>query len=450
MQAYKWLTGACLLLSAAAVAGQNGATIGPRHITLHEAVQLALQHNHQVRIAGFQVEEKRHAKDVARSEYFPTLRNDSSFLRITDTQLIEIPAGSLGTPAGFPVPPRSFIINQGGRSLTTSGTQLTQPLTQLLKFKPENDAALAELEASRSQAREAENDIVLKVHQIYYQLLVAQVHRSATNARIQAAEVLQKERVEQVKYGSILEEQFIESRAQYLQAKQDSLATELQISDLTMQLNDAMGLPIKTELSLDPTPPEMKKAACEREECIRLALEAHPQVLEARREVEKASAGVRQARAEYIPDLSVFARYSYQNNVPFLARNFGTFGFRFGYDLFEGGRKRALLNEREAQLKQAKENLARITDEVELNVQTTYNKLERTQQMLEVSQELLALRTESRRVSNQELARGSALQSQAASAVAQEFDARTTLLQSQLEYIQAYDEMTHAIGRTPE
>jgi outer membrane protein TolC len=449
MQASKWLTAACLLLSAAAIGGQNAATVGPRHITLQEAVQLALQHNHQIRIAGFQVEEKRHAKDVARSDYFPKLRNDSSFLRLTDTQLIELPAGSLGTPAGFLVPPRAFIINQGGRTLTTSGTQLTQPLTQLLKFKPQNDAARADLEASRSQAREAENDIALKVHQIYYQLLVAQVHRSATNARIQAAEALQKERVEQVKYGSILEEQLIESRAQYLQAKQDTLATELQISDLTMQLNDAMGLPIRTELSLDPSTPEMK-IACEREECIHLAMQSHPQILEARREVEKASAAVRAAKAEYIPDLSVFARYSYQNNVPFLARNFGTFGFHFGYDLFDGNRKGALVGEREAQLKEAKENLARITEEVELSVQTTYNKLERTQQMLQVSQELLALRTESRRVSNQELTRGAALQSQTASAVALELEAHTTLLQSQLDYIQAYDEMIHAIGRTPE
>jgi outer membrane protein TolC len=450
MQAYKSFTVLCLLLSATCIAGQNAAPLSPRYITLREAVQLALQHNHQVRIAGFDVEEKRHAKEVARSDYFPKLRNDSSFLRITDTQLIELPAGSLGAPAGVLVPPQALIINQGGRTLTTSGTQLTQPLTQLLKFKPANDAAHADLEASRSQARETENDIALKVHQIYYQLLVAQVHRSATNARIQAAEVLQKERVEQVKYGSILEEQLIESRAQYLQAKQDSLATELQISDLTMQLNDAIGLPIKTELSLDPNPPEMKKAACEREECIRLALESHPQIAEARHAVEKAAAAVRQAKAEYIPDLSVFARYSYQNNVPFLARNFGTFGFHFGYDLFEGGRRRSEAREREAQLKQAKENLARITDEVELNIQTTYNKLERTQQMLEVSQELLALRTESRRVSNQELARGAALQSQAASTVALELDARTTLLQSQLDYIQAYDEMIHAIGRTPE
>jgi len=36
---------------------------GPsRRITLHEAVQLALKHNHNVRIAGYAVDEKQHAK----------------------------------------------------------------------------------------------------------------------------------------------------------------------------------------------------------------------------------------------------------------------------------------------------------------------------------------------------------------------------------------------------
>ena len=59
-----------------------------------------------------------------------------------------------------------------------------------------------------------------------------------------------------------------------------------------------------------------------------------------------------------MPDVSAFARYSYQNNVPFLARNFGSFGVHLDYDLFDSGRKRAVLREREAQLSQAKENLA--------------------------------------------------------------------------------------------
>ena len=83
-------------------------------------------------------------------------------------------------------------------------------------------------------------------------------------------------------------------------------------------------------------------------------------------------------------------------------------------------------------------------------VETAYNKLERTQQMRKVSEELLALRTESNRVLHEQLARGEALSSQANMGTALELDARTLLLQSQLDYTQANDEIIHAMGRTPE
>jgi outer membrane protein TolC len=424
--------------------------VTPRHITLQEAVHLALKHNHVVRIAQFEVEEKQHAKDVAKSAYFPVLRNESRVFHVTDTQFIQIPVGQLGTAAGTPIPGRSVTINQGAHTFVLSGTTLEQPLTQLFtKVKPSNDMARAELNATRANAKETENEVALKVHQIYYRVLIAQVHRSATQAKIKAAQDLQSERVQQVKYGSTLDEDLIESAAQSLQAKQELLTTELQLSDLTMQLDDALGLPLTTELDLEPGVPGVRDT-CAREECIKVALESHPEIIAAREEVQEASAGVKLSKAEYIPDVSAFARYSYQNDVPFLARNFGTFGVQLTYDLFDGGRRRAALEESDAQLAKAKENLARVTEEVELGVQVAYNKLHRTQEMVNVSEELLTLRTESSRVSAQQLERGAALKSQADNAVAQEFDAKTQLLQSQLDYIQARDEMTQAMGLTPQ
>ena len=194
----------------------------------------------------------------------------------------------------------------------------------------------------------------------------------------------------------------------------------------------------------------MPPRSCDRADCIKLALESHPEIAEARALVEKASAGVRAAKREYIPDVEAFARYSHQNNnVPFLAPNFGSFGVHASYDLFDGGKKRAMRKERDAQLAQAKENLARISDEVEVKVQTTFNKLERTEQMVAVSRELLAARKEARRVSAQGLEHGTYLRSQAEAAIAQESQAQTLLLQSQLEYAQAQDELNEVIGRSP-
>jgi outer membrane protein TolC len=419
----------------------------PRLLNLHEAVELALKHNHGVRIASLHVEEEQHAKEVARSAYLPTLRNDSTFAHLTDTQFIAIPTGGLGNVGNTAIPGKTLVINQGEKNFILSGTGLTQPLTELFKIRAGNDVARAELNASREKARGTENEVALKIRQLYYKILVVQSEHGAIEAKIRAVEDLQSERVQQVKYGSTLEVDLIESRAQTLEAKQDLLTTELQLSDLRMQFNDVVGLPLKTNFALDPNVPP-PSASCEREQCIKLALDSHPEVTEARAEVEKASAGVRAAKREYIPNIEAFARYSYNDNVPFLARNFGTFGVHFGYDLFDGGKKRATLRERDAQLAQAKENLARISDEVELRVQTVYNKLQRTQQMVAVSQELFATRQEARRVAAQQLERGTYLHSQADAAAAQEFAAQTSLLQSQLEYAEAHDELTDAIGQT--
>src|SRR5882672_2106271 len=227
-------------------ADEKGSTAPSRHITLREAVQLALKHNHNVRIAGYAVEEKQHAKQAAKGSYFPSIRNDSSFVRVSDTQLIEIAPGSLGTAAGTPIPPASAVINQGGRNLTTSGTQITQPLTSLLKIKQANDIAQAEVRVSREKAQLTGNDVALAVHQVYYSILIAQAHRRATEARIKASEDLQSERVEQVKFGSTLEQELIDSHAQLLQAKQEILSTDLQLSDLRLKLNDLIGLPLAT------------------------------------------------------------------------------------------------------------------------------------------------------------------------------------------------------------
>ncbi|HVI09482.1 MAG TPA: TolC family protein [Candidatus Binatia bacterium] len=445
-----FLVAAGALFGCGGTAQEAGNAVSSRHITLQEAVQLALQHNHDVRIAGYAIEEKAQAKRADKSQYFPSIRNDSNFLHATDTELIQIRAGSLGTAAGAPIPPVNAIISQGGKDFITSGTQLTQPLSTLLKIRRENDLAEAELKATRQKAQLTKNDVALAVHQVYYQILISQARRSATEARIKASEDLQSERVEQVKYGSRLEQDLIDSRAQLLQSKQEILTTDLQLSDLKLKLNDLVGLPLNTPIDLDPAVPGFQQG-CQREQCITAAEASHPEIMAARAEVQKAEAAVRLANTDiWVPDIDAFARYSYSENVPFLARNFGTFGIHFGYDLFDSGRKHALLHERQSQLLQAKEALAKLRDEVDLSVETSYNKLERTEQMLKVSEEVLALRTESNRVRKEELLRGAALNSQADAATAQEYDAQALLLQSQLDYLQAHDELLDAMGTTPE
>jgi outer membrane protein TolC len=433
----------------ALVLAQGHEAAQPRRLTLSEALDLALQNNHNVREARLQVDEKQRARDIARSGYFPVVHTDGSVIHVTDTQIVEIPTGGIGSVGDNQIPSRPLIINQGALSMTAFGTGVTQPLTQLLKVSAANSIARADVEASIGKTRAVENAIALKVHQIYYEILIGETERGALQARIRATEDLQGERVQQVKYGTALDADLIESRAQTLQAKHALLTTELRLSDLHMQFNDVIGLPLTAAVALDPNVTAVAQERCALDECVRLAVESHPEIAEARAQVEKATSAVRLAKYDFVPDVDVFARYSHQNNVPFLASNFGTLGVRLNYELFSGGRKRATMRERDVELAHAKENLARVSDEVELRVQTAYNKVERTRQMIAVSDELLSLRAESRRMTVEQVAHGTALRSQSLTTVAQELEAKAGSLQSQLDYLQAAAELDDAIGRTP-
>jgi outer membrane protein TolC len=222
----------------------------------------------------------------------------------------------------------------------------------------------------------------------------------------------------------------------------------LRIEDLTTELDDLLGIPLGTALVLSPVemtaPPDAP-----REATLRLALAENPEIAAAMEKVAQAKAALTAAKSAYIPDVSVFARQSYQNGVPFLVHNFGTFGIALDYDVFDFGKRRALVREREAQLEEAQENVERLKEEVGVEVEQSYNKVERTRKMLEVAAQVVKLRSEGERIAENQLTQGAVLVSVRRQASAQSYKAQADLLQAQLAHMLALAELQQTIGRTP-
>jgi outer membrane protein TolC len=237
-----------------------------------------------------------------------------------------------------------------------------------------------------------------------------------------------------------------------LQSEQAALTTDLQLSDLTTELNDVLGLPLDTPLELSPAQPASALASFverPRDEYLKIAFAESPQIRAAMETVEQAKAGVKAAKSAYIPDISAIARQSYQNGVPFLVHNFGTFGLTMTYDVFDFGKRRAVVQERETQLAQAQENLLRLKEEVSVQIERSYNKVERTKQMLKVAAEVVQLRTEGERLAENQLVQGVALVSARRQASAASYKAQADMLQAQLAYLLAGAELETTVGRTP-
>lgn len=418
-------------------------------VGLSQALDMALKHNRAIKISKLKIQEGEQRTKAARSDQFAQLSSDANVLGLASQNLIRIPAGSLGTIKDYgPFPSSDVKLDQGSNVLILSNVTVTQPLTQLWKIRQGIAISNAETEISRSESKKMEDDVVLAVRQLFYGLLIAQKQASALQSEIAAGESKQKESQDAVRTGNALEVVTIGSRANLLKSRQDLLAAQNQIADYSGSLVDLLGLPVDTELTVREERDSSEPLASQ-EEYAKSAIVANAQILSAKATVSKARGGVAAAQDEFIPEVGVFFQHTYQNGVPFLPHNNDTFGMKMTWNIFDWGKRKDTIKERQFQLQQAEENVRRLESNITIEVRKAYRKVERSKSMIEVAKEALALRQETQRLSKNQLTSGLIQQSQYDEAVAATAKAESDLLQAELGYELAIAELNNITGERP-
>lgn len=437
----------CSMLPCATAQNEVRPTVS---LTLPKAVDMAMQNNRRLKLAHLSVAESETKRTIAQSNYYPHISNQSTASHLTELQGVSIPAGAFGnsTPTGL-IPGQQLLLGQGALSAYTSGTGLVQPLTQMFKIHAGDKAAAADVRTAQIDEVDAENSISLLVHQMYFNMLTAQAHLEAAKQSVSAASVSEAESKQAVAEGKSLDVAALQAHAAYLDRQQAVLTQQLAIDDATMQFDDVLGLPLGTRLNLDGNDLGPPPTLSSRAEAIAAVKASNPKVLAARQTVEKARAAVSAARDAYIPDLSGFARYSYQSGVPFLVHNFGTFGGIFTYDLFDGGAREAKLKQAKIQLQMAETQLQQTESDVAIQIASAYDKIEQLQQLVSVVDEALKARTEAARVSAQRVAQSADLASSAAQADAAVYDTKASLLETKLGLFLAQNQIQQMLGQRP-
>jgi outer membrane protein TolC len=437
---------AALILALVFFLGSGQALAETRRLTLDEAIALAEVQNSSVKIASSKVQESSEKRKGVRADYFPHLTNESTYFHITNTRLVDIPAGSLGTVPGVgPFPTQDTSIDQGDDNLFLSDTALTQPLTQLLKTYQADKMALADHKIARADLDKTKTDVIFATHRLFYSLLIARKQRDAASAAVTAGEQSLREAKDAVAAGNVLEVAAIGSSEVLLQNRYSLLSAKIRIGDLNSELNDLLGLPLDTEINpLDPPSPET--TARSRESFVQEALEKNPEIKAAQEAVKKAESSVKAAYVDYIPDFSMSGHYSYQDGVPFLDHNIGTFGVKMTWNIFDWGKRRAVVAQRKEQLTQANENLRRVEKRIEVEVDKAYRKLEQTKNLIGVTRESLTLQKENLRLKGNGIKAGTATEAQYAAAVAAVKKTEYEELQALLGYRLAIADLKRIIG----
>lgn len=424
---------AALILAAAPAHAQT------KRLTLPEAVNLAVRGNSALKIARLKVVEKARQVAAARADNFPKLSNYTWYMGFSNSQAVSIPIGLI------PVPIQQAAAGQGSSTFFLNGTVLAQPVTQLLKIHEATGIARSDESIAESDEKKARNDVILAVHQLYYGLLIARSQKEAAGAGLAAAQESLRDAQKAVIAKNLLKVAVTEAQTAVLKNRQSLLAANIQIADLNAELDQLLDLPLDTQLELSyPGPSE--GLAGNRDYYLQKALCQNPEIGAAKATVAKARGGVNAARDQYIPDVTLFAANTYQQGASFLTNNMGSFGVMVSWDIWDWGKRNAVIGERCAQMSQAEENVHRVNDEISVEVDNAYRKLENAKSMREVAGEALALQKERLRLVSNQLKTATISHTKYEEAVADFKKAESDDLQARLGYDLAVAELNRIAG----
>jgi len=422
-----------------------------RQVTLDEALQMAMQKNSTVRLASLKAKEADAKVVQARSNYFPTVSNQSNVVHSEKTESLTIPHGILGTYDSVgDLPGKDAKIKLGKQDFIVSQTTVALPITQVFKIHSGVSAAEADARIAHNDAERARNEVALNVKKLYYGLLSAHERKRALELRIEAGEEHLHEARSAAESGVALKVKVLEGQAQIADARHQLGRMEDEIADMQSAFNDLVGLPLLTDTQLLEPDGKMEDAVPSDvvvTEADTVAMMHNHELLSAMQALSKAHAGLNAARAEYIPDVSVFAQHVYQNGAPLLPTSSAAFGVRMDWTILEFGKRIGLVRERKTQVAQANENLHAVENKVRMNIQTEVRKVRRADTGLQSAKQSVAARAELLRIITDEVEAKTATQASLKDAKAQLADAKAQLFDAEMQRIVSIAELLRTEGR---
>jgi outer membrane protein TolC len=281
---------------------------------------------------------------------------------------------------------------------------------------------------------------------VFYAILATERRRDAVEAQIRAAELRITEVGHAVVTGVALEVKAAEVRAQTAQARHVRGQLQDAVADMKLELADLCGFTPDTELELANPDGVASEPSPSIEAAVAAALSHNPEIDAAARQLEKARAAVRAARAEYIPEIGAFASHAYQNGAPFLSRNNGAVGLRLTWTMFEFGKRRGEVSARAAEVAQAEQNLERLRNRIRIDVEKAVRKLNRTETGVLSAKELLATTTEVHRVTGDQVEADTANRSALLEAQSTFLSAQADLLRAEFDRGVAAADLARLVG----
>ena len=257
-----------------------------------------------------------------------------------------------------------------------------------------------EKDATDRQLERTGQEIVFRVADSYYAVLLAKKQLEVAEQAMKTAEAILERSKNRVESGVVVESDSLSAQVRLATRKQELIRAQNNLAMARAQLSAAMGLSTQSDFEPADELTERNLPATPLEELEKQAIEKRPDLKRIRSEESAQQESVSIAKSSFGPRVNAFADWEADN--PTLVAGGGgnnwVAGIEVQFDLFEGGAKQAQLSRERAMQEKVAAMKEMATDAVRLEVRRAYYDVDATRQQLEVARSSIAESQESLRI----------------------------------------------------
>ena len=255
-------------------------------------------------------------------------------------------------------------------------------------------------DAAGHQLDRTDQEIVFRVVDSYYAVLVARKHLEVAEQAMKTAQAILDRSKDRFETGLVVESDYLSAQVRLATRKQELIRSQNNLALARVQLSTTMGL--STESAFDPADSlaERNLPATSLEEVEKQAVEMRPDLKRVRSEEAAQQQSVSIAKSAFGPRVNAFAGWE-ADNPAFVAGGGGNnwlAGIEVQFDIFQGGAKRAQLSRERAMQEKVAALKEMATDAVRLEVRRAYYDVDAARQQIEVARATIAESQESLRI----------------------------------------------------
>ncbi len=371
-----------LFVAHGAAYGQDAAPISGQSLTLEQAIALAMHNNHKVKIAELGVGMAEDELAATRTYRRPSMQ----FYALFSQQLVNQDSNITNPLTGIiPGLGPFFSISAPRRPTAIFGGQVLEPLSQQHRIGLNIEQAKVGIELMREEVRSREQSTVDEVKRSYYGILQTQSSLDSLQESIKLYRELDRVTADYVAQKVSLKSDSLDVKTRLAKAEYEALNQTNQLATEKEQLNNLLGRDVRTDFKVSVVA-NANDFSIDLASARSRALDQRPEVREARLKIRQAELDRRIKKSEYIPDVSVgLTTLTLRNFDNIIPKNFASIGVAVKWEIFDWGRKKNELAEKDKTIEQAKNDLYETESNVLIDVGDKVRKLQQTGQALVVA-----------------------------------------------------------------